>query len=274
MISPVTGSLHEWENHTVQALKIAHLYADLLNLYGDKGNVLTLTRRLEWRSIPVIVEEVGIQELHKKFFDYDLFFIGGGQDQQQQDVADDLLKRASELEDCIEAGKPVLAVCGGYQLLGKSYQTSEGLDIPGLGILDIITKAKPQELGKKQDRLIGNVYADLLIKLSVKSVLNTLVGFENHSGRTYIVSERTKPLASVKKGFGNNGEDAFEGAVYKNIFGTYLHGSLLPKNPHLADEILFRALKVSQHPYLDNHATLVDLNDKLEIKAHQCASKL
>jgi len=258
----------------VKALKIAHLYADLLNLYGDRGNVLTLVKRLEWRLIPVIVEEIGLGEFQKKFFDYDLFFIGGGQDQQQQDVAEDLLKRANELDDCVSAGKPVLAVCGGYQLLGKSYQTSEGLDIPGLGILDIITRAKPQEQGKKQDRLIGNVCADLLIELNVKSVLNTVVGFENHSGRTYIISDRTSPLASVRTGFGNNGEDGFEGAVYKNIFGTYLHGSLLPKNPHLADELLFRALKTSKHPYLEEHGTLLDLNDKLEIKAHQQASKL
>lgn len=230
--------------------------------------------RLEWRSIPCIVEEITIGEHNKKFQDYDLFFIGGGQDEQQKPVAQDLILRSNELKDAVEAGKPVLAVCGGYQLLGTSYQTSTAVDIAGLGILDIETRAKPQKEGQKQDRLIGNVCADLLIDFKTDSKLKTLVGFENHSGRTYITSTKTKPLAKIIRGFGNNAEDGFEGAVYKNVFATYLHGSLLPKNPHLADEIIYRSLEASRHPYLEQNRDLSLLNDKLEITAHNFATKL
>lgn len=255
-------------------IRIAHLYADLLNLYGDRGNILTLRSRLLWRSLPCVVDEISIGEHHKKFADYDLFFIGGGQDEQQKPVAKDLLSRASELSDAVESGKPVLAVCGGYQLLGRSYQTSAGADIPGLAVLDIETRAKPQTEGQKQDRLVGNVSAELLIAMKHKSEISTLVGFENHSGRTYIVSERTQPLAKVIRGFGNNAEDGYEGAVYKNVFGTYLHGSLLPKNPHLADELIYRSLEIAKHSYLDQYPSLVGLNDRLEILAHNFATKL
>jgi hypothetical protein len=258
----------------VGPVKIAHLYADLLNLYGDRGNILTLRSRLEWRSIPCEVEEITIGEHNKRLQDYDLFFIGGGQDEQQKPVAQDLLLRSNELRDVVEAGKPVLAVCGGYQLLGKSYQTSSAFDIPGLGILDIETRARAQKEGQKQDRLVGNVCAELLIDLKINSALKTLVGFENHSGRTYIMSTATKPLSKLIRGFGNNAEDGFEGAVYKNVFGTYLHGSLLPKNPHLADEIIYRSLETAKHPYLSQNTTLLPLNDKLEISAHDFATKL
>ncbi len=243
-------------------LRIAHLYPDLLNLYGDKGNVLTLAKRLEWRGIEFVFDEITVNEHSKKFSNYHLFFIGGGQDSGQTIVAQDLLMRKQELRDVVEAGAVILSICGGYQLLGISYETSEAEIIGGLGILDVETKAPRIIKGKTQDRLIGNVTAELLIDLEPK----TIVGFENHSGRTFIKQDRTKPLAKVLNGYGNNGEDAYEGAIYRNLFGTYLHGSLLPKNPHLADELLRRALA-----YNDSNITLKALDDKLELRAHKAA---
>ncbi len=255
-------------------VRIAHLYPEQLNLYGDKGNIITLTKRLEWRGIEYSVENIRIAEHNKKLSEFDLFFIGGGQDSQQFTVAKDLQIRRNEIQDLVEHDVPFLAVCGGYQLLGKSYQTSEGDEIEGLGILDVITKAKPQEQNKKQDRLIGNVYAELLIDFHIDSEIKTLVGFENHSGRTYIQGSNTKPFAKIVRGFGNNAEDEFEGAIYKNIIGTYVHGSLLPKNPHLADEIIWRTLTKMNHPYLSKFPKLEKLNDKLETTAHSMAASL
>jgi lipid II isoglutaminyl synthase (glutamine-hydrolysing) len=245
------------------------LYPQLLNLYGDRGNLLALTKRLVWRGIDFEISEIGLGDNDIKFSDHDLFFIGGGQDSQQDLVAKDLKLRKKELVDILETGAVMLAICGGYQLLGHSYQTSDGNDIEGLGIMDIVSQAKPRE-HSKQERLIGNVVAELLLE-GLQS--KTLVGFENHSGRTYINarSQETKALARIVKGFGNNGEDAFEGAIYKNIFGTYLHGSLLPKNPHFADELILRALKYSHQ--MDSE-TLVLLDDKLEYLAHQAALQL
>ncbi len=257
-------------------LKIAHLYPDLLNLYGDRGNILTLSKRLEWRGIDYVVDDISVNEQHKRFADYHLFFIGGGQDSGQTIVAKDLLARKQELADLVAAGATILAICGGYQLLGKTYETSEAEIIEGLGIIDVVTKAPRIIQGKAQDRLIGNVTAELLIDLKP----NTIVGFENHSGRSYILSsviarneatkqsnlDSTKPLARIIHGFGNNGEDGYEGAVYKNLFGTYLHGSLLPKNPHFADELLKRALA-----YNGSHLELKALDDKLELQAHKAA---
>lgn len=252
---------------TTSKLKIAHLYPDLLNLYGDRGNIIALTKRLEWRGIDFEVENITIGEHEKKFSEFDLFFIGGGQDCEQSAVAKDIHIRKNELIACIEAEKPLLAVCGGYQLLGKTYETSEGDEIEGLAILDVYTKALRQEAGKKQDRLVGNVYAELLMPMTLKTDLKTLVGFENHSGRTYFCDSEssTKPLAKIIKGFGNNSEDKYEGAYYKNCIGTYLHGSLLPKNPHLSDELIARALKLDD---------LIELDNQLELDAHQFASSL
>lgn len=255
-------------------IRIAHLYPEQLNLYGDRGNIIVLSKRLEWRGIPFAIEAIRIGEHNKKLSDFDLFFIGGGQDRQQFTVAKDLLIRKNEIKDLVESNSPLLAVCGGYQLLGQSYQTSEGDEIEGLGILAIKTKAKPQEKNKRQDRLIGNVYAELLIDLNINYPFKTLVGFENHSGRTFITDSLTKPLAKIIKGFGNNAEDHYEGAVYKNIFGTYIHGSLLPKNPHLADEIIWRTLKNKNSDCLKEFSYLEKLNDELEIAAHNFAGNL
>jgi CobQ-like glutamine amidotransferase family enzyme len=247
-------------------IKLGHLFADKLNLYGDLGNVLAIKHRLEARGFQVEINNLNDDKF--SLVDYDFLFIGGGQDQEQVNVAEILKKKKQELVEFVDAGKPMLAICGGYQLLGESYLTSEKEEIAGLGILNVVTKAKEEKNAKDfQDRLVGNVVAELNFDLESGSDLTSLVGFENHSGRTFITDARTQALAKVKTGFGNNDIDQLEGARYKNLFASYLHGSLLPKNPHLADEIIFLLLKVKTSQSHD----LKPLDDNIELKAHQKA---
>ena len=216
---------------TSLSLELAYLYPKLLNIYGDRGNVLTLSFRCQARGINLNVTTIGPGEsLQGK--DFDIFFIGGGQDQQQVLVSNDLQTKKKELISFIESNVVFLAVCGGYQLLGKYYRAVDNSEIPGIEALDLYTVA-----GNK--RMIGNVLCEEC-KDGVPPSL--LVGFENHSGKTYLGSS-VKPLAKIIRGGGNNGEDGFEGARYKNVFGTYLHGSLLPKNPYLADKLIKMALE-------------------------------
>lgn len=230
-------------------ISIAHLYPKLLNLYGDIGNVITLKKRCEWRGIEVEFDEIDIGD---SIIDHDLYFIGGGQDKQQQDVARELCKNKENLLTQRDNGSVFLGICGGYQLLGHYYQPFDGEKLKGISLLDAYTVA-----GKK--RFIGNVTAktDLVTP-------ETLVGFENHSGLTYLQGD-TKPLAVVTTGNGNNGKDKTEGAYYKNVFGTYLHGSFLPKNPHFADFLIALAL---EKRYGEN-IKLSKLDDTIENKAHQ-----
>ncbi len=214
-------------------LELAYLYPKLLNIYGDKGNVLTLSFRCKSRGINLNVTTIGPGEnLQGK--DFDIFFIGGGQDQQQVLVSNDLQIKKKELVNLIENEVVFLAVCGGYQLLGKYYKAGEGAEIPGIEALDLYTVA-----GNK--RMIGNVLCEE-IERKEGGHPSLIVGFENHSGKTFL-GNSIKPFAKVIRGGGNNGEDGFEGARYKNVFGTYLHGSLLPKNPHLADKLIRLALE-------------------------------
>ncbi len=262
-------------------LRLAHIYSAHLNIYGDRGNVISLMRRAEAHGLILEVEDINIGEPKKFLSDYDILFVGGGQDRQQELVAVDMLSRRNELSDCIEAGAAMLAICGGYQLLGHYYQNSQGEKTPGLGIIDVITEAAPEHSGaegiKKLDRLIGNVVAELLIELSAensfKGKLSTIVGFENHSGRTKFSSNTIKPLAKLIQGRGNNAEDGYEGAIYRNLFCSYLHGSLLPKNPHLADELIIRALKAKQPQALELFAK-TGVESGLEIAAHKKALTL
>ncbi|RDV82105.1 type 1 glutamine amidotransferase [Ammonifex thiophilus] len=209
-------------------LTVCHLYPDLLNLYGDRGNVAVFLRRCQWRGIPVRLLEVRFGE-SVDFTKVDFLFLGGGSDREQQLVVTDLLPRLANLRQAIEEGLVVLAICGGYQLLGHYYQTVEGRKLPGLGILDLYTEAG-------EDRLIG----DVAVKVQVGGRSQILCGFENHSGRTFL--GQVSPLGRVLRGFGNNGRDGTEGARYKNVFGTYLHGPLLPKNPAFADYLINLAL--------------------------------
>ncbi|HIE13224.1 MAG TPA: glutamine amidotransferase [Desulfotomaculum sp.] len=209
-------------------LTVCHLYPTLLNLYGDRGNIIAFVRRCRWRGIPVRVREVNLGET-VEFKGIDFLFLGGGSDREQGILTGDLRRHASALAAAIEEGLVILAICGGYQLLGLYYQPLVGPEIPGLGILDLYTRA-----GTK--RLIGNVVIET--KLDGEKV--RVCGFENHSGQTFLGN--IKPLGRVLKGYGNNGRDGFEGARYKNVFCSYLHGPLLPKNPALTDHLIRLAL--------------------------------
>lgn len=235
-------------NTGANELNICHLYPDLMNLYGDRGNIIALRRRCEWRGIGVTVEEVSIGDP----FDsskYDLIFIGGGQDYEQEIVMRDFLEqKGAEVKAAIESGKVFLAICGGYQMLGNYYKTADGKELRFLGALDLWT------IGGSR-RLIGN----LAFKCDFLPEHETIVGFENHSGRTYL-GPGVQPLGAVSVGSGNNGEDGFEGARYKNTFCTYSHGSLLPKNPALADYLVTLALK-SRY---GGEFSLAPLDDSLE----------
>jgi len=231
-------------------ISIAHLYPELLNIYGDFGNVLTVKNRCEWRDIEVEITQINIGDTidPEKF---DLYFIGGGQDKQQIDVSRELQLQRTALHDAMNMDAVFLGICGGYQLFGNYYQPHNGSRLLGIGLLDAYTVAG-------NTRFIGNVTAKTEF-----TIPKTLVGFENHSGLTYLQGE-TKPLAMVEVGAGNNNEDKTEGARFKNVFGTYLHGSFLPKNPHFADYLIKLAL---EKRYKDN-IELQKLNDELELQAH------
>lgn len=210
-------------------LTLGHLYPDQLNLYGDRGNILTLRRRCQLRGIELRVVGLGVGDALAPD-EYDMLFIGGGQDKEQAPVAQDLHEMKSiGLWAAIEDDMPVLAVCGGYQLLAHYYRPADGPDMRGLGVFDAWTIHK----GVQSPRCIGDI--------AISWNGSTLVGFENHGGRTYLGT--AKPLGKVLKGYGNNAEDHTEGAVYRNAFGTYMHGSLLPKNPHFADHLIALALE-------------------------------
>jgi len=231
------------------SLRICHMYPDLLNLYSDTGNLIAMKYRLQQRGINVEIEEC-FAGMPLRAADYDLIFIGGGQDFEEEVLLRDLIGRKSvELRHAIQAGMPVLAICGGYQLLGQYYKTAAGRQLDFTGALNLYTVG-----GEK--RLIGNMQFETRTGLSV-------VGFENHSGRTYL-GEDLSPLGRMVHGYGNNGEDQSEGVRYLNVYGSYAHGPLLPKNPALCDEILQMALE-----YKYGYAVeLTPLNDSEEQRAH------
>lgn len=229
-------------------LTIGHLYPDLLNLYGDRGNIQCLRKRLEWRGIEAEIlpflsgERIDFSKL-------DIVLLGGGSDREQELVCEFLREIRGNFKQYVEQDGVVLAVCGGYQLLGKYYKTDKKM-IEGLGILDITTEWEPE-------RLIRNIV--LQTPLSDTPV----VGFENHGGRTCIGGHT--PFGKVLYGLGNTGKSGYEGVLYKNIIGTYLHGPLLPKNPHICDCLLERALKRKYGEVV----TLPSLPDELEHLANQ-----
>lgn len=235
-------------------LELCYLYPKLLNIYGDRGNVLTLLYRCRKRGIDLKITTIGIGEKIDSS-KYDIYFIGGGQDKQQTLVSEDLRQKQKDLNLAIEDKAVVLAICGGYQLLGKYYKTHDGEELKGIEALDLYTLA-----GNK--RMIGNVLCE-----EVESE-NKIVGFENHSGKTYL-GANLKPLAKVIRGNGNNGEDGLEGVRYKNVFGTYLHGSLLPKNPYLADKLIKLAMERKGIAI-----PLFNIDDSLEEGAHKKAEVL
>ena len=234
-------------------LNICHLYPDLLNLYGDRGNIVTLAHRSEKRGIRVNIKGVPLGE-RVSFSEYDLFFIGGGQDADQFLLLDEVREwRGVEIKAAIEDGKPLLAICGGYQLLGHYYKTWDGKEMDFIGALDLYS------IGGKE-RMIG----DYMFQWEEPEGEGAaIVGFENHSAKTHL-GPGVRPLGKVLAGYGNNGEDGTEGARYKNVFGTYSHGPLLPKNPKLADWLLRLAL---ERRY--GKTQLTPLDDTLENRANQ-----
>ena len=230
-------------------IKILHLYPDLLNLYGDKGNIECMRMRLEWRGINAEVVKYTCEDSGFDLSDIDIVFVGGGSDREQKIVCGRLLEHKKALHDYVEAGGALVAVCGGYQLLGKYYKL-EDETIEGLDILDIYT-----EQGKK--RLIGNIV------LNADFIDQKIVGFENHGGRTFIGNH--KPLGKVVYGYGNEEKSGAEGVVYKNVIATYLHGPLFPKNPQLCDYVLTAALKRKYPDFTE----LTPLDDSLENTANK-----
>jgi len=234
-------------------INICHLYYDLLNLYGDRGNVITLKKRCEWRGIRTNIFNITIGD---EFWpdEYDIVFIGGGQDFEQEVLQEDLIahKRPAIIQS-VDNGVIFLCICGGYQLMGKYYLTHYGNKIELLDAINIWTVGGT-------NRMIGNfVFQCDFLEGDTK-----VVGFENHSGKTYL-GEGVKSLGKVLKGKGNNGEDGSEGAIYKNVYCSYSHGSLLPKNPSLADHLISLALS---RKYAGQFKGLELLDDKIELLAH------
>lgn len=236
-------------------LKICHLYPEALNLYGDRGNILCLQRRCAWRGIDCTVTPLPAGEM-ARFSDFDLFFLGGGQDFEQEVLLRDLAGgKARELREAAADGRSVFAVCGGYQMLGSYYRTWDGRQLDYTGAVDFYTVGA-------EERIIGN----FAFRCPAESGGAVVAGFENHSGRTWL-GEGVAPLGTVVHGGGNNGTDGTEGVRWRNVFGTYSHGPVLPKNPELADAVLLAALRRR----FGESASLAPLPDTEERLAHDAA---
>ncbi len=236
-------------------LRLLALYPEQMNIYADRGNILFLRRRCEWRGIGFSYTAAGPGDGLDPGA-HDLLYLGGGQDRDQRAVAADMVAGKREpIASAVEDGAVLLAVCGGYQLLGHSYQLGEER-LPGLGLVDLETVREPGP------RLIGNV----AIEVDLGDGPRTVAGFENHGGRTYL-GDGAEPLGRVVSGFGNNGKDGFEGVRHGNLIGTYLHGPLLPKNAWLADRLISWALERRYGSTPD----LAPLDDELELAAEACA---
>ena len=244
----------EAKNNDKLKLVIGWLYPKYMSTYGDRGNILTLWQRCRWRGIEVTVKELDLgNKINPTYID--LYFFGGGQDQAQKIISDDLQKiKRDQLRKAVRLGAVFLGICGGYQLFGHYYRPANETDVPGIGILDIVTIA-----GEK--RMIGNIVVETNEKLKMDRKL--IVGFENHSGKTYL-GKRATPLGNVVVGYGNNGDDRTEGAYQGSVFGCYLHGPLLPKNPQFADLLIKRAL---ERKY--GSISLAPIDDKLELETQE-----
>jgi CobQ-like glutamine amidotransferase family enzyme len=237
-------------------LRVLWLYPEHMNIYADRGNIAILERRCRWRGIAFRLARAGLRERVDPHA-HDLLYMGGGQDRDQALVARDLVESKREaLAEALAGGAALLAVCGGYQLLGHSYALPDGDRLPGLGLVDLHTVREPGP------RLIGNV----LIEAELGNGTRRLAGFENHGGRTYL-GPGERALGKVVAGFGNNGKDGLEGVARERLIGTYLHGPLLPKNSWLADHLIEWALEHAS----GERPELKLLDDELEHAAHECA---
>jgi CobQ-like glutamine amidotransferase family enzyme len=209
-----------------RSITIAHLYPREMNIYGDLGNVLALAKRLEWRGYESCITGVEVGQPYD-FEQADIIFGGGGQDSGQLLIGEDLLARGEQIKQLADVGMPMLVICGTYQLFGRGFTTGDGREIPGISVFGCSTEGS-------EKRMIGNIV--------VQTEYGTLVGFENHSGQT-VLNEGQQALGRVTKGFGNNSHSGYEGAIFKNAIGSYMHGPLLPKNPALTDHLLLEALR-------------------------------
>jgi lipid II isoglutaminyl synthase (glutamine-hydrolysing) len=233
-------------------LVIGHLYPEWMNLYGDRGNVIALAQRARWRDIEVEIRQTRMGELLDP--ECDLFFLGGGQDREQLAICQDLeCTMGPPLKEMVKEGRVLFSICGGYQLLGSHYRTHTGATLPGIGLMDHYSVAGDR-------RCIG----DVIVESELSGSPRTLVGFENHSGQTFL-GPAARPLGRVLFGNGNNAQDGTEGAVQGTAYGTYLHGSILPKNPWLTDFLIAQALRRRY----GEEAVLAPLDDSVEDKAHQ-----
>jgi CobQ-like glutamine amidotransferase family enzyme len=239
----------------VTDLRICHLYPEHLNIYADRGNIAVLRYRCERRGIGFAVAGSGPGD---PLPEADLYYLGGGQDRDQVAVAGDLVGKADDLRAAVDGGAAVLAVCGGYQLLGNGYRGHAGDDMPGTGLVDLVTEAGPS-------RMIGNIAVRCELDAGDP---HTIVGFENHAGRTRL-GAGVEPLGRVLHGNGNNGSDGGEGVRAGRVIGTYIHGPLLPKNPWLADWLIQASL-ARRH----GAVALDALDDALEIEAHRVAERI
>ena len=240
-------------------IRVGHLYPDYLNIYADRGNIAVLERRAEWRGHRLEVSAVGMGEPLRPG-EHDLLYVGGGQDREQFLVAEDVAAKAEQLREAVAGGAAVLAVCGGYQLLGRGYRGFHGEDMPGAGILPLETVA-----GER--RMVGDVLLECELEPGEK---RTLAGFENHGGRTRL-DPGAEPLGRVVAGFGNDGESGYEGCRAGRVVGTYLHGPLLPRNPWLADWLLAQAL--ANRTGSAEAPRFEPLADELEGEAHRVSAQ-
>jgi hypothetical protein len=234
-------------------IRVGHLYPDYLNIYADRGNIAVLAERARLRGHELDVRSIGMRDAVPAG-EIDLFYVGGGQDREQALVAGDLVQKAGPLREAADAGAAFLAVCGGYQLLGRYYRDVAGVELPGIGLLPLHTIAGDR-------RMIGDVL------LECEWAGQTMAGFENHAGRT-ILEEGAEPLGRVVSGFGNDGSSGAEGCRWRRVYGTYLHGPLLPRNPWFADHILAEALAHAGGP-----TELAPLPDELEREAHEVSAR-
>jgi lipid II isoglutaminyl synthase (glutamine-hydrolysing) len=243
----------------VSTIRVGHLYPDYLNIYADRGNIAVFARRAALRGHELDVTNLGMEDAIVPGA-HDLYYVGGGQDREQLLVADNLAAKAEPLKEAVlGGGAALLAVCGGYQLLGRGYRGLQGEEMPGVGLLPLETVA-----GER--RMIGDVLLECELEPGVR---NTLAGFENHAGRTRL-DPGAEPLGRVLAGFGNDGESGFEGARVGRAVGTYLHGPLLPRNPWLADWLLEQALA---HRRGGEPQKLEPLADELEARAHAVSAE-
>jgi CobQ-like glutamine amidotransferase family enzyme len=236
------------------AIRVGHLYPEYLNIYADRGNIAVLARRAALRGHELAVEGVSVGD-ELRAGEHDLLYVGGGQDREQALVTGDLAEKAEPLHEAVDRGAVFLAVCGGYQLLGRFYRNVAGDELPGIGLLPLHTVAGDR-------RMIGDVLLDC------EWAGRPLAGFENHAGRTHL-DPGAEPLGRVVAGFGNDGKSGFEGCRRRRVYGTYLHGPLLPRNPWFADHLLAEALA---HATGGDPPQLAPLADDLEAKAHEVAA--